>query len=248
MKQEYTVGEIADLFGINSQTLRYYDKIGLFKPDKVNERNNYRSYSIDQIYEFAAIRFFKTCGYSLEDINRHLKSRNWQHSIEFLQERYIKVKERLAALKKMEEAIRYRLEFIEREKPQWHDHSIRHRLIEKRMFLPIGSETALYKSDLYYIYPTIVIYYPDSREFGSQIDVDIQDLNYLREIPEGNFLCCYHIGPYSRIKQTHKKLISYAEENRLNVVDEFISVNQIDLLLEKDQELFITDIQLRIIN
>jgi len=247
MKQEYTVGEIAELFGINTQTLRYYDKIGLFKPDKVNERNNYRCYSIDQIYEFAAIRFYKTCGYSLEDINKHLRSRNWQHSIDVLQERYLKVKERLAALKKMEEAIRYRLEFIQKEKPQWQDHNIRRRFIEKRNFLPIGSETALYKSDLYYIYPTIVIYYPDKREFGSQIDVDIQDLNYLQEIPEGEFLCFYHIGPYSRIHQAHQKLLDHAKSKKLKVVDEFISVNQIDLLLERNQELFITDIQLRIL-
>ena len=32
MQEKYTVSELARLFGISNQTLRYYDKIGLFKP------------------------------------------------------------------------------------------------------------------------------------------------------------------------------------------------------------------------
>ncbi len=31
MKKEYTVDELAELFGVNAQTLRYYEKIGLFQ-------------------------------------------------------------------------------------------------------------------------------------------------------------------------------------------------------------------------
>ena len=37
MKELYTIGEVSKLIGISSQTLRYYDKIGVVKPAFVNE-------------------------------------------------------------------------------------------------------------------------------------------------------------------------------------------------------------------
>ena len=32
MKEKYTIGETAVLLGVSTQTLRYYDKIGLLPP------------------------------------------------------------------------------------------------------------------------------------------------------------------------------------------------------------------------
>lgn len=37
MKSKFTIGKIAKLFNINTTTLRYYNKIGLFKPYYINE-------------------------------------------------------------------------------------------------------------------------------------------------------------------------------------------------------------------
>lgn len=42
MKELYTIGEVSKLIGISSQTLRYYDKIGVVKPAFVNEATGYR--------------------------------------------------------------------------------------------------------------------------------------------------------------------------------------------------------------
>lgn len=33
MKNLFTIGEMADLFGINIRTLRYYDEIGILHPE-----------------------------------------------------------------------------------------------------------------------------------------------------------------------------------------------------------------------
>ena len=39
MKEKYYyIGEVSSLLDISTQTLRYYDKIGLVRPAKVNER------------------------------------------------------------------------------------------------------------------------------------------------------------------------------------------------------------------
>lgn len=247
MKKEYSVGELADLFGINAQTLRYYEKINLFKPITRISGNDYRSYSVDQIYEFAAIRFYKNCGYTLKQIGQNLKSREANDSIGFLKERHQLIKEKLNSLHKMEEAIRYRLEFIQEEEPNWSDLSIRRKTISKRGFTPIGTEANIYKSNTYYLYPTIVIYQDGIREFGAQVKIsDLSDPK-VRELEGGDFLCCFHVGKYANIEVTQSKLLNYALSCGLKTVNNFVSVNHIDPLLEKDRNKFITDVQLRIL-
>ena len=44
----FTIGEMGGLFRINIRTLRYYDEIGLLKPEVVDERTGYRYYSARQ--------------------------------------------------------------------------------------------------------------------------------------------------------------------------------------------------------
>ena len=49
MKDVYTIQEFAQLSGVESSTLRYWDDIGLFSPIKRNPENNYRYYSLEQL-------------------------------------------------------------------------------------------------------------------------------------------------------------------------------------------------------
>lgn len=41
----FSIGEIAKLFNISTQTLRLYDRIDLLKPSHINEETGYRYYS-----------------------------------------------------------------------------------------------------------------------------------------------------------------------------------------------------------
>ena len=41
--EEYTVKQLADMAGISSRTLRYYDEIGILKPARINA-SGYRVY------------------------------------------------------------------------------------------------------------------------------------------------------------------------------------------------------------
>ena len=53
---EYTVNHLAKLSGVSTRTLRYYDKIGLLKPLRVNS-NGYRIYGDEQINLLQQILF-----------------------------------------------------------------------------------------------------------------------------------------------------------------------------------------------
>lgn len=45
---EYTVQRLANLAGISSRTLRYYDEIGILKPARINS-SGYRIYGLEEV-------------------------------------------------------------------------------------------------------------------------------------------------------------------------------------------------------
>ena len=67
MKKLYTISELANFFKVSRQTLIYYDKINVFKPEVVDETNGYRYYSRDQLSEFSFLLLLKSTGFSLKE-------------------------------------------------------------------------------------------------------------------------------------------------------------------------------------
>lgn len=69
MKIHYlTIGEVAKLSNISIQTLRFYDRIDLFKPIKIDPKNQYRYYQNTQLYYLDIIKSLKYLGLSLEEV------------------------------------------------------------------------------------------------------------------------------------------------------------------------------------
>ncbi|MCR3761527.1 MerR family transcriptional regulator [Clostridium felsineum] len=64
----FSIGEISKLHNVSVQTLRYYDKIGLLKPKIIDEKSNYRYYSIEQFLQLDIIKYCKGIGLPLEQI------------------------------------------------------------------------------------------------------------------------------------------------------------------------------------
>lgn len=62
------IGEFAKLSRLSVKTLRYYDKIGLLRPNGVDESNGYRYYTEAQLLTVKRIAAFKEQGFKLEQI------------------------------------------------------------------------------------------------------------------------------------------------------------------------------------
>ena len=62
------IGKVASLYDISVQTLRHYDKIGLFRPDLVNEETGYRYYTIPRLQTLELILFLRRLDLSLAEI------------------------------------------------------------------------------------------------------------------------------------------------------------------------------------
>lgn len=64
---EYTVNKLAQLSGVSSRTLRYYDQIGLLKPARINS-SGYRIYGQKEVDLLQQILFYRELEVRLEEI------------------------------------------------------------------------------------------------------------------------------------------------------------------------------------
>ena len=89
---EYTIKQLANLSGVSTRTLRYYDEIDLLKPKRIGE-NGYRIYETEQIDTLEQILCYRSLGVSLEEISRLLSATNTEKE-QVLQRHLIALSER----------------------------------------------------------------------------------------------------------------------------------------------------------
>jgi DNA-binding transcriptional MerR regulator len=64
----YKIGDFSKLTNISIRTLRYYDEIGILKPEYVDPYSGYRYYTDKNLDEVKSIIFLKNLSFSLEEI------------------------------------------------------------------------------------------------------------------------------------------------------------------------------------
>jgi len=67
-----TISQVAELTGISTRTLQYYDEIGLLKPSELTS-SGYRLYSDEVLQKLQQILFFKELDFKLKEINEILQ-------------------------------------------------------------------------------------------------------------------------------------------------------------------------------
>ena len=84
MKDSYTIHEIASLYGVGTDALRYYERLGLVKPRRAE--NGYRIYDLNDIYRLTIIRDLRSLGFSMERIGEYLKDLSVSNTLQLLDE------------------------------------------------------------------------------------------------------------------------------------------------------------------
>jgi DNA-binding transcriptional MerR regulator len=67
-----TIGQLARGVGVPTSTVRYYERLGLLKPD-ARSRSGYRNYSAAAVERLRFIRAAQGAGFSLEDVRQMLE-------------------------------------------------------------------------------------------------------------------------------------------------------------------------------
>ena len=254
MKAYLTVGEMGRMFGLNVQTLHYYDKIGLFCPQLRNPETGRRRYKFDQVYQLATIRYLRKLGYPLEDVRVYLNSRSPVHTMDLLRERSAALRAQWQELMRIDEAILRKLQFMEEKQEHIFWDGVRRVPFPERRYIPIGSEEILYMKDSFNFYPTIAFYEENLKYFGAYVvgpDMGGEEEELPEEsqatlpIPKGDYLVAFHKGSYDEIPQ---HIAQMRRENAdLNLSPLTVTFNIIDQFVENKVDNYITELQIQIL-
>lgn len=112
------IGKVASLYDITVQTLRHYDKIGLFRPEVINPDTGYRYYSVVQLRQLEYILFLRGLQFSLPEIQAAMDEfRAGKPFSQPLRQRDGQLEQQIEALQAMREKIHGLLD-IEPEHPE----------------------------------------------------------------------------------------------------------------------------------
>lgn len=72
----YSIGEISKIVNVSTDTLRYYDEIGLLTPSRIDPSSKYRYYSDEQVKFILLIMELKEYGFTLQEIKELSKCKD----------------------------------------------------------------------------------------------------------------------------------------------------------------------------
>lgn len=111
MEHFLSITEMAKLRSITTETLRYYDRIGLLKPDYL-DKNKVRYYSVLKYEQLETIKELQQLGLDLKEIALYLTDRRIETSYDLLQRQQNFCTEKIRYYQTLEEKINRKLTLL----------------------------------------------------------------------------------------------------------------------------------------
>lgn len=264
MKKYYKIGEISNLYNIGTDSLRYYEELGILKPRR--DSNGYRMYSINDIRTLNILRELRSIGFSMSEIKEHLSDFNLQKTIGLFQKSIDAIDKKVMEMENLKAQLKERIEEIQFHMSSAADEKIQLLSIEERHILRL-SENVIRDADLDFVIKKLQSEYEDqlyiigNGDIGATIPLEyirsgkyghfdsafyIVDKNddYDDILEAGDYLCMTVKGSYSLIPPAWQRLFAYADENNLIPVPRPIELYIIDNHDTGDEREYITQLQL----
>lgn len=273
MKGSYlSITEMAKLRNISSETLRYYDRIGLLKPDYVDPDTKYRYYSVLQSEKLGTIRELRSLGMSVEEVKEYFDGCNLQKSIKILSSHYAKLEADIERKLFLCRVIMRKLSFLggltalkEIEEPHIQEFGTRNIIT---LGEPTGGEVehiyALSKLESYLneVAPILAtdrvgVYageevLEESKDYVKAIPIIFVDKDevkvesrYLREVPAGKYVCmAYGDGRLEKYHPSFEKAKEFLRENHLRITGPIFQIYKIDVTMTSDRGETLMEIQI----
>lgn len=105
MKGLFSIGEMASIKGVTVKALRYYDKIGLLKPFRVDESSGYRYYDASQMVQLDIIKAARALEISPTELIPYFKSEDTEGLLALLEAHKGEIQERIQKLVRVTSSI-----------------------------------------------------------------------------------------------------------------------------------------------
>lgn len=269
MKTKITIGELSKLYNVPTQTLRFYDKIGLFKPLYVDRNNSYRYYGIEQFAVLDVILFLRELGVSIEEIKAYMEQRELNSFISLLEEKKNVLVDEIRRLEERKKNIEQKIalitdyrnnEFIG--KPILRD-------CGKRRLIHIGIENSIDKEKFEYglkqlslqvkdytlLFKGIITLTIDKENLMKKVydswkglafifDEDNKISEDLTIVPSGQYAVIVYYGSYENGGRYYNELLKWIQDNNYEIVGDAVVLNITEAAFCDSEEEYITEIQI----
>jgi DNA-binding transcriptional MerR regulator len=272
VKNQFLIGELAALFQISTDTLRYYDRINLIKPDVVGE-NGYRYYSLRSFFKLSRILFLKDLDIPLDEVKGYMDDKNTEKLVKMLHQKQVDLDLKIQSCLNLKTKIQQKLDLLESSKSNSEQifikqlptrHAIYMASADFRAEREIEETLKTYSHYLKFsswltegqIYTSVCEEHLRQRDFHHyqyifEIPyVESSDLNGaspLTTIEASNYACMLFVGPYSDIDRHYDTLLDWIVANDYEVCGHSIEMNIVDYDFSDSDAEFVSELQIPII-
>lgn len=269
MSTIYSIGEMSKICNIPIQTLRYYDKIDLLKPQIKNKENNYRYYTNKQILIIKIIQYLKGLDFSLEEIKELIKRDNLSLFVKLFINKKIEIEHKINDLQGIYKQLDEHLINVERTLLVEDAPYLELKTLDKRTIAftryhsacnPQGFSFRINElinqvndNNLDQQGYIMVMYYDPPENFNyDYADIEVatpvrhNHESLTREIPSGQYITAIHKGPYSECYKGYQAMKEWCKEHGYEIVGPATEIYIIDIAFTKNPEEFVTELQFQV--
>ncbi len=265
--EKLSIGEMASLNSLSTQTLRYYDKKNILKPYIIDDENGYRYYHINQCARLDMIQYLKSTGASLDEIKGILDSNIDDSSLlKLLEERLENIERDIKKATEKRNTLKKYIDNFNLYKKMYFEDSIFLEHLPKRSICSLKThfnyfengntgyemmmrELKTYfhkqKLPLCYFYNVGTIVRKDkihkNKLFSNEVFVFVgEDFPNSSEIIDDNLYICICSEDFDKEEELAAKLLSYIEEHNYIIVGDYLCEVIVDFpdYKEKPRKLF----------
>lgn len=265
-KHLFRIGDVAKMFHLSVSSLRHYENIGLVQPEYISPESGYRYYGTEQFEILNTIRYLRALDMPLTEIENFLADRDIDCMEEKLRQQKAIVVEKQQELKRIEQKIEHRLNWIQDAqsielgrvslirlpecKIVWMDHPLK---IEDYLDMEVPIRQ-LDQSDAEAVIFLGKVGVGISRDHliagnienydGAFLMLDQEDIYSGKTsiLPETSGVRIRFRGSHPEASKQYKILFEYIKKNELEITDFSREITLIDYGITKDPEKFVTEI------
>ena len=248
MRDQYKITEIASLYGLCTDTLRYYEEQGLLHPVR-DAQNGYRLYGIQDICTLNVIRGLRQLGLSTAQIGQYLNSRTVQSTLDLLMQEETLLDQKISELSLVREQVRRQVQELEASRRQ----SVGQPLLENLPARPcfVLSEDVILENEIDFLLKKLekkhenVLQSIGVRQIGAVLNQEMLAQGYSThfrsvfilgddpeqcdtQLPAGRYASLYYKGEYGQAAHGYSELTRFLAQQRLEAAAAPIELYLID--------------------
>lgn len=266
----YSISDVAKFFNISTQTLRYYDRIGLLHPQYVDPKTSYRYYTLDDFNTLHLIRELKGFNFTLQEIQDYCKNKDIRQLEQSLKRKQRDIQQEISSLRQISERISFYEDSLQlsggdgrgtkcsiREFPVRYAYMIQvdFDMDTLEQYISMAYQSYLKSPDMNkkckrgHIVLTISLENICQQQFRTYNGVGILTNRPLGGVHgvsfvAGQWAVLKHIGGYDTIHRSYQRLNNYLYKEGYKPIDCAAEISVTNITLTKNSDQFITELQI----